>query len=90
MARGVPAEPNSSRAHTRTIRARVVDITPKGNVVLVLPSGERAIVAPHDADQYPHAETTRRRPRRIIIERRTVVPSEYPPPYQPFSPADDD
>jgi hypothetical protein len=87
--RAVPAEADAPRGHPATIRARVLSITPNGNVVLMLPSGERAIVAPQDADHYSESETIHRRPRRVIIERRTIPAApEYPPPYQPFIPGD--
>ncbi|MFL6515722.1 MAG: serine/threonine protein kinase [Chthoniobacterales bacterium] len=87
--RAVAAESDTARAHPGTIRARVLSITPNGNVVLVLPSGERAIVAPQDADHYSRNETIHRRPRRVIIEQRTIpAPAEYPPPYQPFIPSE--
>jgi serine/threonine protein kinase len=87
--RALPAEPDGPPNQPGTIRARVVGITPNGNVILVLPSGERAIVAPQDADRYSPTENTRRRARRVIIERRAIYPRAQPvSPYQPFVPPD--
>ena len=85
--RALPVEPDSRPAHSGTVRARVVGITPAGNVILALPSGERAIVAPQDAEHYGEPQRTYRRPHRVIIERRIFVP-QYPSPYQPFIPPD--
>jgi hypothetical protein len=65
----------------------VVGITPNGNVILSLPSGERAIVSPQDADQYSRTENSHRRARRVIIERRTILVPQGAP-YQPFPPPD--
>ncbi|HJT82011.1 MAG TPA: protein kinase [Chthoniobacterales bacterium] len=86
--RALPVEPGSPPVETGSFRARVVGITPNGNVILALPNGERAIVSPQDADQYSRDGGSRRRPRRVIIERRIIVPpqpSQFPP-YQPFMP----
>jgi hypothetical protein len=67
----------------------VVEITPAGNVILEMPSGEQAIVSPRDAEQYSGRTIPRHRPRRVIIERRTVpVPADQGVPYQPFLPPD--
>ena len=86
--RALPADPPNRRAGG-TIRARVVGITPAGNVILQLPNGERAIVSPQDADSYSRPDAAPRRPRRVIIERRIYPPPDYAVPYQPFdSPRD--
>jgi serine/threonine protein kinase len=78
--------------HGRTFRARVVAVTPNGNVVLVLPSGERAIVSPDDVDRYTEPNAPVQGPiRRAIVPRRTIYvpPDDGPiPPYQPFIPPD--
>jgi hypothetical protein len=88
--RALPADAEPPPAHGGTMRAQVVGVTPNGNVILALPSGERAIVSPQDADQYPRSETSHRRTRRVIIERRTILvpPPQLPTPYQPFIPPD--
>jgi len=83
VARALPAEPNELPVERGTFHARVVGVTPNGNVILSLPNGERAIVAPQDADNYSRDGATRRRPRRVIIERRIVTPAQGSP-YQPF------
>jgi len=86
--RALPVGPEDEPAHRGEIKARVVGITPAGNVILALPSGERAIVAPEDADQYAQPRRARR-PHRVIIERRMVYPPpQYQAPYQPFNPPD--
>jgi serine/threonine protein kinase len=82
--RALPAEPDSEPARGGTVRARVVRVTPAGNVILEMPSGEQAIVSPQDAEAYSGTKVRRHRPRRVIIERRVVVPA----PYQPFLPPD--
>ena len=93
--RALPAEPDqgprSGRGPGGTMRARVVGVTPAGNVILELPSGERAIVSPEDAEAYSGTKVHRHRPRRVIIERRVVAPPPYQqyPPYQPFLPPED-
>jgi serine/threonine protein kinase len=84
--RALPAEPDSEPVHIGRFRARVVGVTPAGNVIVALPNGERAIVSPQDADQYSR-EPVHRRPRRVIIEQRTF-PVPPVPPYQPFVPPD--
>jgi serine/threonine protein kinase len=66
-----------------TVRARVVGITPAGNVIMTMPNGEQAIVSAQDAEQYSGTKVQRHRPRRVIIERRTIGAPAYPP-YQPF------
>jgi serine/threonine protein kinase len=73
-----------NRGRSGTLRGRVVGITPNGNVILELPSGQRAIVSPQDGEHYPQSQVVRR-PRRVYIERRVYDP-QYPdnPPYQPF------
>ena len=87
--RALPAESGDLPPTERgSFRARVVGITPNGNVILSLPNGERAIVSPQDADQYSRSGGTHRRPRRVIIERRIMVPQSQAPPYQPFMPPD--
>jgi serine/threonine protein kinase len=49
--RALPAEPNDLPPAPRgSFNARVVGVTPNGNVILSLPNGERAIVSPQDAD----------------------------------------
>jgi len=55
-----------------SFRSRVVGTTPDGRLVLVLPSGETAVVEPR-----------RRHSRRIFMERR----ERFLPPLQPFDPA---
>jgi hypothetical protein len=65
------------------VRARVVGITPAGNVIMTMPNGEQAIVSAQDAEQYSGTKLPHHRPRRVIIERRTIVAPAYPP-YQPF------
>jgi hypothetical protein len=82
----LPAEPDSEPVHIGRFRARVVGVTPAGNVIVALPNGERAIVSPQDADQYSR-EPVHRRPRRVIIEQRTIAVPPVPP-YQPFVPPD--
>lgn len=87
--RALPVGPEDEPPiHSGEMKARVVGITPAGNVILALPNGERAIVAPQDADQYAEPKRAHRRPHRVIIERRTVYPPGYYPPYQPFIPPD--
>jgi serine/threonine protein kinase len=86
--RALPVEPDLGPTHSGTFRARVVGVTPAGNVILALPSGERAIVSPQDADHYGEAQRPHRRPHRVIIQRRIYVP-QYPSPYQPFASPDD-
>jgi hypothetical protein len=54
-----------------SFRSRVVGTTPDGRLVLLLPSGETAVVEPR-----------RRHERRIFMERR----ERYLPPLQPFDP----
>jgi len=56
-----------------SFRARVVGITPGGNLILRLPSGEIAIVPRH-------------RPRRVIIERPYFAPPPRPDFAPPFPP----
>jgi hypothetical protein len=86
--RALPADSEpGSPMHHGTMRARVAGITPAGNVILTLPSGEQAIVSPQDAEQYSGTKVPHRRPRRVIIERRTMLVRPYPP-YQPFVPPD--
>jgi hypothetical protein len=85
--RALPAGPDYGPSTPGTIRARVAGITPAGNVILTLPSGEQAIVSPQDAEQYSGTKMPHRRPRRVIIERRTIVVRPQPP-YQPFIPPD--
>jgi hypothetical protein len=85
--RALPAEPDSEPVRGGTVRARVVGVTPAGNVILEMPSGEQAIVSPEDAQEYSGTKVRRHRPRRVIIERRAIVPPPYPP-YQPFRPPD--
>lgn len=55
-----------------SFRSRVVGTTPDGRLILVLPSGETAVVEPR-----------RRHSRRIYMERR----ERFLPPLQPFDPA---
>jgi hypothetical protein len=55
-----------------SFRSRVVGRTPDGQLIVVLPSGETAVVEPR-----------RRRARRIFMERR----ERFLPPLQPFDPA---
>lgn len=87
--RALPVGPGDEPAlHKGEIKARVLGVTPAGNVILALPNGERAIVAPEDADQYSQPKRAHRRPHRVIIERRMVYPPEYQAPYQPFAPSD--
>lgn len=64
-----------------TFRARVVGATPDGNVILVLPSGETAIVTPPE-DAFVPTNAPRRRPRQIGFGRR----ERFVPPLQPFDP----
>ena len=90
--RALPAESDEHpgrRGGGGTMRARVVGVTPAGNVILQLPNGERAIVSPQDADSYSRPDAAPRRPRRVIIERRVYAPPEYAAPYQPFIPPGD-
>jgi len=90
--RALPAErdePPGRHSDGGTVRARVLGVTPAGNVILRLPNGERAIVSPQDADSYSRSDAAPRRPRRVIIERRVYAPPEYATPYQPFIPPSD-
>jgi hypothetical protein len=66
--------PPRSREHT--IRARYVGMTPDGNLILRLPSGETAIVSPRAARLTVPAH---RRVRRVVEE-----PPMFLPPRQPF------
>jgi serine/threonine protein kinase len=86
--RALPAEPDRPANGSGMMNADVVGVTPNGNVILELPSGERAIVSPQDADQYSHRKATHRRTHRVIIERRIAVPPPPYAPYQPFLPPD--
>ena len=86
--RALPIGPEDEPAHSGEVHARVVGVTPAGNVILAMPNGERAIVSPQDAEQYSE-KRAHRRPHRVIIERRMVYPPpEYAAPYQPFLPSD--
>jgi hypothetical protein len=60
------------RRYPGSFRSRVVGTTPNGRLVLLLPSGETAVVEPR-----------RRHERRIFMERR----ERFLPPLQPFDPA---
>jgi len=58
--------------YSGSFRSRVVGTTPDGRLILLLPSGETAVVEPR-----------RRHARRIFMERR----ERFLPPLQPFDPA---
>jgi hypothetical protein len=66
--------PPRSREHT--VHARYVGMTPDGNLILRLPSGETAIVSPRNARLTVPGH---RRVRRMVGQ-----PSIYFPPRQPF------
>ncbi len=68
-----------------SVRARFAGMTPDGSLILRLPNGETAIVPPPPGEYVP-SQLRMRRPRRVMIERRTTVaPSQ---PFLPFIPPD--
>jgi serine/threonine protein kinase len=69
-------------ARRRSTRARVVGITSDGRLILRLPSGRRAVVAP-DSDE---GEFVPRRHRRVFTERDEMFapPPQFAPDYFPY------
>lgn len=80
-ARGSQAAPDWAQRSGRSVRARVVGITSDGRLILRLPSGRTAFVAP-DSDQ---EQFTPRRPRRNFIGRDEMFapPPQFEPDYFP-------
>ena len=72
------ARTQSRPGRSGTMRARVVGMTPGGNLILRMPSGELAFVRPRSADNEIQDGPPPRR--RVIIQRR----EELSPPLQPF------
>ncbi|MEY2484823.1 MAG: eukaryotic-like serine/threonine-protein kinase [Verrucomicrobiota bacterium] len=70
--------PQSRPGRSGTMRARVVGMTPGGNLILRMPSGELAFVRPRSANN--EIQDGPPPPRRVIIQRQ----EELPPPLQPF------
>ena len=69
----------SPQGHTRSVRSRVVGITPDGRLILRLPSGRTAIVAPDEEESMP------RRRNRVYIDRGQMFgpPPGFGPEYLP-------
>ena len=68
-----------------SVRARFAGMTPDGSLILRFPNGETAIVPPPPGEYIP-SQLRMRRPRRVIIERRTTVAPLQP--FLPFIPPD--
>jgi hypothetical protein len=70
---------NASRGHSGLVRARVVGITSDGRLIMRLPSGRTAIVAPDEENSVP------RHRRRAVIDRdETFAPQPgFEPDYSP-------
>jgi hypothetical protein len=74
--------PEWTQRGTRSVRARVVGITSDGRLILRLPSGRSAIVAP-DSGQ---GEFVPRRHRRADVDRDEMFapPPQFEPNYFPY------
>ena len=72
------SSPYSARGRTGTVRSRVTGITSDGRLILRLPSGRTAIVAPDE-------DTTPRRRNRVFIDRDQTFgpPPGFVPQYSP-------